>query len=179
MNCVVTVEIFPKRQFFSLLAVLRCPGLEMMKITAIRPDDSSPDSRSRHNYKPPTYTSLRSLELRGVDCTQIGADFDVTKLPALTHITFYQCPTSIFLLSTLIPAVEDEVNIWPLLKVISLDVGSLDDSDVNGLCKVLSYRTQCGKSIECVKFDTILVDWIADGKYVGPLREHVHVETRW
>lgn len=170
------VEIFPKRQFFSLLAILRCPGLEMMTISAIRPDDSSPDSRP---HEPLTFTSLRSLELRGVDCTQIGADVDVTKLPALTHITFYQCPTSILLLSTLIPAVEDEVNIWPLLKVISLDLGSLDDSDVNGLCKVLSYRTQCGKPIECVKFDTIFVDWIADGKYVGPLREHVRVETHW
>jgi hypothetical protein len=151
----------------------------MMQITAIKPDDSSPDSRPRHNYEPPTFTSLQSLELYGVDCTQIGADFDVTKLPALTHITFHQCPTSMFLLGTLIPAVEDEGNIWPLLKVISLDVGSLDDSDVNRLCKVLSYRTQCGKPIECVKFDTILVDGIADGTYVGPLREHVRVETRW
>ncbi|KIM76335.1 hypothetical protein PILCRDRAFT_12927 [Piloderma croceum F 1598] len=121
------VEIFPKHQFFSLLA--------------------------------PASTQL---ELHYVDCTQIGADFDVTKLPALIHIKFYQCPTSIFLLSNLIPAVEDEVNIWPLLKVISLDMGSLDDSDVNRLCKVLSYRTQCGKPIECVRFDTILVDGIAD-----------------
>jgi hypothetical protein len=173
----LVVEIFPKHQFFSLLAVLRCPGLEMMQITAIKPDDSSPDSRPRHNYEPLTFTSLRSLELYGVDCTQIGADFDVTKLPAMTHITFYQCPTSMFLLGTLIPAVEDEVNIWPLLKVIGLDAVSLDDSDVSRLCKVLSYRTQCGKPIECVEFDTILVDGIADGTYVGPLREHVRVET--
>ncbi|KIM80700.1 hypothetical protein PILCRDRAFT_9504 [Piloderma croceum F 1598] len=80
------VEIFPKHQFFSLLTVLRCLGLEMMQITAIRADDSSPDSWPRHNCKPPTFTSLRSLELHYVDCTQIGADFDVTKLPALIHL---------------------------------------------------------------------------------------------
>jgi len=172
-------DIYPKHQFFGLISILRCPRLEVMKITAGLPVDRPPHSRPRHSYELPIYTSLRSLQLSYIDCTQLGVDLDVTKLPALTHITFNQCPTAISLLNNLIPTVEGKAVIWPLLQVISLDVGSLPDADVDRLCKVVSHRTQCGKPIECVRFDTMLVDLIACGNYVRPLRDCVRVETSW
>jgi hypothetical protein len=82
------------------------------------------------------------------------------------------------LLSTLIPA-TDEVDVWPLLKVIRFDAGSLDDSEVDEFCKILSYRTQCGKPIECIKFDRPSVNLISNGNYVRLLQKVVRVETQW
>lgn len=171
--------LFPKHQLFCLLSTFRCPGLETMRIAAFETKDNSPDPRPRQMSALSTYPSLRSLELYGVDCPHLGEDFAVTKLPSLTQVTFHRCLTATAFLRTLIPAVEDDVDIWPSLQVIRLDVGSLHDDDVDGFCEVLSYRTRCGKPIKCVKFDTMLVDFIADGRYVAPMREVVRVETCW
>jgi hypothetical protein len=175
----LAAEIFPKHQLFCLLSILRCPGIETLRIAATKPANNSPDSRARHTYELPKYASLRSLELRHVDCTWLGEDFDATKLLNLAQVTFSWCSKVMVLFKALIPDVEDGSNIWPLLQVIRFDVGSLDDDDVEGFCEVLSYRTRCGKPIECLKFDTMIVDLIADGKYVAPLRELVRVETCW
>jgi hypothetical protein len=172
----VMADIFPKYQFFSLLIILRCPGLETMTVAATQYEDSSPDIRPRHNYKLPTYTSLRSLKLICLDCTRLCADFDINRLPALTDITFDRCSNAMAFLNALVPTAEREVGIWPLLKLISFDAGTLHHDDVNELGEVLSYRNQCGGPIECVRFDIVGDCLIANGNYVGALQEHVRIE---
>lgn len=162
-------------QLHNLLRILRCPGLEVMQIDELR----SPDSQPQYSYELSRFNCLRSLVLRGVDCTVLLAEFNVRELPALTHITFYRCTTSMIILNALVSATEDEETVWPLLKVISLDAVSLPHKDVDSFCEVLSYRSECGKPVECVKFDTTFVEWIDYGDYVGSLREVVHVETHW
>ena len=173
----LSAYIFPNNQFFTLFSILRCPGLETMTIASSTEVDGSLDTRPRHSCELPSFTSLQSLELRGVDCTHLCADFDVTKLPALTHITFYRSPTAMALLGALVPSSEGSADVWPLLQMISLDVGSLHNDDVDGLCTVLSYRNGCGKPIKCIKFDTVGVNLVAHDNYVAALRKYVHVET--
>jgi hypothetical protein len=97
------------------------------------------------------------------------------KLPALTHITFKQCPGAVTLLGAMVPTVEGKADIWPQLQVINLDEVSLwQNGNVDSLCKVLSYRTQRGKPVECVKFDEVT---LLASNYVTALKKHVHVET--
>jgi hypothetical protein len=173
----VAADIFPKYQFFSLLIILRCPGLETMSVAATQDEDSSPDIRPRHKYQLPTYASLRSLTLDGLDCTRLCADFDINRLPALTDINFERCSNAMAFLNALVPTAESEVGIWPLLKFISFDMVTLHYDDVIELGKVLSSRSQCDRPIECFRFDIAGDNLIANGNYVRALHEHVRIEV--
>ena len=169
----IAADMAPENQLLGLLSILRCPGLETMSV-AVPKDDLY--IRPRHNYKFPTYASLRSLQLDGLDCIQLCADFDVKNLPALTCITFIRCSNAVALLRAMVPTAEVQMDIWPLLQSIGLDAASLHRDDVDELCTVLSYRNQCGRPINCVRFDIAGDQFVANGNHVGALQKHVHIE---
>jgi hypothetical protein len=175
-SLVLTTDIFPRTQLFNLLSVLHCPGLDKMSIGTYSSEDSSSDVRPRHSHELPVFHSLRSLLLVEVDCARLCADFDVTKLPALADITFHRCTTVMTLFSALVPTTEKNVDIWPLLQTISVDASSLQDNDVDRLCKVLSHRTQCGKPVDCVKLYITEAAFLANRRYWRQFREHAHFE---
>jgi hypothetical protein len=179
----LVVGMFPDDQLNIFLRTLRCPGLETMSITAKIPSDSDSPRYVPHrpgcSYELPTCASLRSLELRHVDCSRMEKDFNAADLPNLAQVTFYQCRRVMALLGTLISPVEDSTRIWPSLKVIRLDFPSLPEYEVDDLCKLLSFRIRCGASIDFVRFDSTDVDSVDGGKYAARLRELVRVETCW
>lgn len=165
----ITAGTFPSSQLLNLLSILRCPGLETLRIVSSFND--GPGHQPDPNIELPMFSSLRSLELEDLNCTHLSVCFDVTKLPALRHITFCACLSATALLSILV--VQNDIATWPLLRDISLDMVSLRHLDIEDLCKVLSYRIKCGKPIQCVKLSTHPTP---DDNRVDRLREHVQVE---
>jgi len=169
----IAAEMSPQFQLYSLLYTLNCPDLQSLMITAVPPCYNIQESVRRQGHQLRTYTSLRSLELRFVDCSKLGPDFNVTLLPALTHITFVSCLSTTALLGILLPDKEDEGkdnDLWPLLQVIRFE--SFNWRDFDGLCEVISYRLRCNRPIARVEFSRTSLQWIP----IDKLRETVCVE---
>jgi len=167
----------PKYFIETILNTIRCPAVESMTISGL---DLDPDDLIQPLLQPralplPSFPLLRSMELYGMSCSKFAKNFNFIHHSPLQTISLLLCSFPIALLRPLLPSADgvDSGFVWPVLR--SIELGDIEENDVDGICRIVSHRHACGKPLEAISIDPI--SWKKFPEKVEYMKQYVTVRS--